>query len=102
MLFFDIAITFGDEVERIWKRRFTGATVLWFIVRQYSRYSTLPHEQLRHVEPIFATPRLYCGHSLYVQTIRNSTHSIDSPDQPSMTRPGARLPARHMSCTRKS
>lgn len=25
-------ITFGDEVEKIWKQRFTGATVLWFMV----------------------------------------------------------------------
>ena len=32
MLFYDIVITFGDEVERIWKQRFTGATVLWFLV----------------------------------------------------------------------
>ena len=32
MLFYDIAITFGDEVERIWKQRFTGATILWFLV----------------------------------------------------------------------
>lgn len=32
MLFYDIAITFGDEVEKIWKQRFTGATVLWFMV----------------------------------------------------------------------
>ncbi|KAJ3551356.1 hypothetical protein NM688_g4750 [Phlebia brevispora] len=33
MLFYDICITFGDEVEKIWKRRFTGATVLWFMNR---------------------------------------------------------------------
>ncbi|KAJ3552501.1 hypothetical protein NM688_g4120 [Phlebia brevispora] len=33
MLFYDIALTFGDEVEKIWKRRFTGATVLWFMNR---------------------------------------------------------------------
>ena len=32
MLFYDILITFGDEVEKIWKQRFTGATVLWFLV----------------------------------------------------------------------
>lgn len=32
MLFYDIAITFGDEVEKIWKQRFTGATILWFMV----------------------------------------------------------------------
>ncbi|KAH9852435.1 hypothetical protein C2E23DRAFT_730893 [Lenzites betulinus] len=36
MLFFDIAITFGDEVEKIWKQRFTGATVLWFLNRYLS------------------------------------------------------------------
>ena len=36
MIFYDICITFGDEVEKIWKRRFTGATVLWFMVREES------------------------------------------------------------------
>ncbi|KAI1798334.1 hypothetical protein LXA43DRAFT_23672 [Ganoderma leucocontextum] len=36
MLFYDITITFGDEVERIWKQRFTGATVLWFLNRYLS------------------------------------------------------------------
>ena len=33
MLFYDIVITFGDEVEKIWKKRFSGATVLWVVVR---------------------------------------------------------------------
>ncbi|OCH84035.1 hypothetical protein OBBRIDRAFT_840014 [Obba rivulosa] len=33
MLWYDIILTFGDEVEKIWKQRFTGATVLWFINR---------------------------------------------------------------------
>lgn len=37
MLFYDIAITFGDEVEKIWKQRFTGATVLWFMVSDANR-----------------------------------------------------------------
>ena len=32
MLFYDMVITFGDEVEKIWKQRLTGATVLWFLV----------------------------------------------------------------------
>lgn len=32
MLFYDMTITFGDEVEKIWKQRFTGATLLWFMV----------------------------------------------------------------------
>ncbi|KAL5521018.1 hypothetical protein ACEPAG_8940 [Sanghuangporus baumii] len=36
MLYFDILITFGDEVERIWKQRFTFATVLWFMNRYLS------------------------------------------------------------------
>ncbi|KAJ3532349.1 hypothetical protein NM688_g7438 [Phlebia brevispora] len=31
MLFYDTALTFGDEVEKIWQRPFTGATVLWFL-----------------------------------------------------------------------
>ncbi|OCH85812.1 hypothetical protein OBBRIDRAFT_807230 [Obba rivulosa] len=33
MLWYDIALTFGDEVEKIWKQRFTGATILWFMNR---------------------------------------------------------------------
>ncbi|CAL1709298.1 unnamed protein product [Somion occarium] len=36
MLFYDMTITFGDEVEKIWKQRFTGATVLWFLNRYLS------------------------------------------------------------------
>ncbi|KLO06239.1 hypothetical protein SCHPADRAFT_946246 [Schizopora paradoxa] len=36
MLFYDIFITFGDEVEKIWKQRFTVATVLWFMNRYIS------------------------------------------------------------------
>ena len=32
MLFYDITITFGEEVEKIWLRPFTGATILWFLV----------------------------------------------------------------------
>ncbi|KAL7284290.1 hypothetical protein ACG7TL_001573 [Trametes sanguinea] len=36
MLFYDMALTFGDEVEKIWKQRFTGATVLWFLNRYLS------------------------------------------------------------------
>lgn len=32
MLFYDMVLTFGDEVEKIWKQRFTGATFLWLLV----------------------------------------------------------------------
>ncbi|KAH8075986.1 hypothetical protein BXZ70DRAFT_1013083 [Cristinia sonorae] len=36
MLFYDMVLTFGDEVEKIWKQRFSGATVLWCINRYVS------------------------------------------------------------------
>ncbi|KAF9481302.1 hypothetical protein BDN70DRAFT_855351 [Pholiota conissans] len=36
MLFYDIAITFGDEVEYIWKKKFTKFTLLWFLNRYLS------------------------------------------------------------------
>ncbi|KAF8157208.1 hypothetical protein B0H34DRAFT_490961 [Crassisporium funariophilum] len=36
MLFYDIAITFGDEVERIWMRKFSWFTILWFLNRYLS------------------------------------------------------------------
>lgn len=32
MLFYDIVITFGEEVEHIWKKKFTCFTTLWFLV----------------------------------------------------------------------
>ena len=32
MLFYDILITFGEEVEHIWRKKFTCFTVLWFLV----------------------------------------------------------------------
>ena len=31
-MYYDIVITFGDEVERVWKRKFTWFTMLWFLV----------------------------------------------------------------------
>ncbi|KAF8161874.1 hypothetical protein BJ912DRAFT_1099560, partial [Pholiota molesta] len=36
MLFYDIMITFGDEVDQIWKRKFTKFTPLWFLNRYLS------------------------------------------------------------------
>jgi len=33
MLFYDIAITFGEEVEVIWARKFSIVSWLWFLVR---------------------------------------------------------------------
>ena len=46
MLFYDMAITFSDEVEKIWKQRFTGATVLWFMVRSPNAPVVTPHTML--------------------------------------------------------
>lgn len=36
MLFYDIALTMGDEVERVWLRKFTPMTGLWFLNRYLS------------------------------------------------------------------
>ncbi|GLB38920.1 hypothetical protein LshimejAT787_0600820 [Lyophyllum shimeji] len=36
MLFYDIALTLGDEVERVWLRKFTPITALWFLNRYLS------------------------------------------------------------------
>ncbi|KAI0918344.1 hypothetical protein AcV5_002352 [Taiwanofungus camphoratus] len=33
LLFFDFCITFTTEVQRIWSRRFSGATIIFLIVR---------------------------------------------------------------------
>ncbi|KJA19145.1 hypothetical protein HYPSUDRAFT_907589 [Hypholoma sublateritium FD-334 SS-4] len=33
LLSYDIIITFGDEVEHIWKRKLTPFTLLWFLIR---------------------------------------------------------------------
>ncbi len=32
MLFYDIVLTFGDEVEKVWRKKFTPVTFLWFMV----------------------------------------------------------------------
>ena len=36
ILFYDYLITFGDEVQLFWRRKWTGATVL-FILNRYMR-----------------------------------------------------------------
>ncbi|PPR05315.1 hypothetical protein CVT26_011574 [Gymnopilus dilepis] len=36
MLFYDILLTFGEEVERIWMKKFSHFTVLWFLNRYLS------------------------------------------------------------------
>ncbi|KAF8891486.1 hypothetical protein CPB84DRAFT_1683340, partial [Gymnopilus junonius] len=36
MLFYDIMLTFGEEVERIWLKKFSFFTILWFLNRYLS------------------------------------------------------------------
>lgn len=33
-LTYDIMLTFSTEVEKIWRRRLTGVSVLWFLVQE--------------------------------------------------------------------
>ena len=40
LLSYDIVLTFSTEVDKIWRRKFTGVTVLWFLVRWF--YSKIP------------------------------------------------------------
>ncbi|KDQ22140.1 hypothetical protein PLEOSDRAFT_163045 [Pleurotus ostreatus PC15] len=37
MLFYDIVLTFGDEVEKVWRKKFTPVTFLWFMA-SFNRY----------------------------------------------------------------
>ena len=50
MLYYDILITFGEEVEKIWQQRFTFVTVLWFMVGDLSK---LDGRKLHFVENIY-------------------------------------------------
>ena len=58
-VFWEYAITFSDEVEMFWKRRFSGASALFFVNRyvvlsvnilNLIGYATLPDR----VRPLFA------------------------------------------------
>jgi len=65
MLFYDIVITFGQEVERIWMRKLSMVTILWFLVRflffPISRDNALKNFTQESVS--FAVG-LYCNHRL--------------------------------------
>ncbi len=111
MLFYDIAITFGDEVERIWKQRFTGATVLWFLVR--NRIPLRPPTSLSDptLEPLPVPPRLHSHYSLCVLTrtapdasspLGDELLTFASALQPSTILHGPRPPATVMSSTQRS
>ncbi|PAV21464.1 hypothetical protein PNOK_0409100 [Pyrrhoderma noxium] len=42
MMVYDITITFSQEVEKVWKRRFSGLTILWFLNRWIFFLATIP------------------------------------------------------------
>lgn len=107
MLFYDIAITFGDEVERIWKQRFTGATVLWFLVR--NRILLRPPTSLSDptLEPLPVPPRLHSHYSLCVlftapDALGDELLTFASALQPSTILHGPKPPATVMSSTQRS
>ena len=33
LVWYDVALTFATEVQRIWRRRFSGATIIYLIIR---------------------------------------------------------------------
>ena len=61
MLFYDMFLTFGDEVEKIWTQPFSLAQVLWFVVRMLLNINYLTSHFLEafQTEPIRHTSWLY-------------------------------------------
>jgi hypothetical protein len=55
-LFYDIAITIGDEVEHIWlKPKYTRMTILWALVSHSDLYFSSPlliSSQNRYITPL--------------------------------------------------
>ena len=60
MLFYDMFLTFGDEVEKIWTQPFSLAQVLWFVVRMLPNINYLTsHDLRRSKQNRYATPLGY-------------------------------------------
>ncbi|KAI0800171.1 hypothetical protein C8Q74DRAFT_1363952 [Fomes fomentarius] len=53
LLWFDFFLTFTTEVERIWRRKFTGATLLFLVLR----YASLLQSLLDCIESFWSTSR---------------------------------------------
>jgi len=66
MLFYDIMLTFADEVERIWKRKFSVMSILFLLVRCSSSFDDTVgseiHPQLQ--EPVYLAIRVHCNYGL--------------------------------------
>lgn len=79
MIFYDIAITLGDEIERIWLRQFTPMTVLWVMVCRFLYAEVLQRsrliEQNRYLSPLGFIVVITCKPSQY-SLISDLTESI--------------------------
>ncbi len=53
LLWFDFFLTFTTEVERIWRRKFTGATLCFLVLR----YASLLQSLLDCIESFWSTSR---------------------------------------------
>lgn len=62
MLFYDVILTFDEEVEWIWKQRFTPVTLLYYMVSTVRLTPKL--SKLFALEPIFVAPRIHRHHRL--------------------------------------
>jgi len=66
MLFYDIMLTFGDEVERIWKRKISVMSVLFLLVRFSSNFGDIVGSEI-HPQPqesVYLAIRIYCNYGL--------------------------------------
>jgi hypothetical protein len=60
-------ITFGDEVEKIWKQPFSNVTILWFLVsRTADLLSICGFDSLSMTESVYLTSGLHRDHSQWV------------------------------------
>ena len=68
MLFYDIMLTFADEVERIWKRKISMMSVLFLLVRFSSSFEDTVGSEI-HPQPqesVYLAIRVHCNYRLWV------------------------------------
>jgi len=64
MLWYDSMLTFAQEVEQIWKRKFSMMSLLFVLVRFSSIPSALKFTQPQ--EPVYLAIGVHCSHRLWV------------------------------------
>ena len=70
MLFYDIIITFGQEVEQIWMRKFSIMSVLFLLVRSSSCLDDTISREILTQEPLYLAVGVYCNHRVCRLNIR--------------------------------